>query len=397
MGMSASRKSSLSSVNHSDDDNDGQNDDKTQVTSVLDHANNADMELDHATSVATDVNRADSHANSFTTDVNSHANSGAINYFLNFSSNARPWQSTTTEAADDDVNTTATGSNVEFGVGSVTTILSRPSFPGAVSGNTSGLELKMRVPSAPSAIEETHLKVVKLHILAFEMGPALLEEAMKNWIQRNGFSGWKEWMKKYSGEVKRYQFYRQMADELFPDPKPSSWDVTFLTFLSRSRVLDFPASKKRAADELRQCRNKLSHEIKTTIEENEFEHLWSRLTMNALMPLTEETRLLEEQLDRVKSLRVDDALQQPDQQHQQQQPHQLQQLRAEQRECDCSGGRKCAINGGFNNNHEPLQTLGCMLACWRCGIPRLYALQHFGDSDSQLGQTTSSETASELD
>ena len=62
-----------------------------------------------------------------------------------------------------------------------------------------------------------------------------------------------------------------MADELFPDPKPSSWDVTFLTFLSRSRVLDFPASKKRAADELRQCRNKLSHEIKTTIEENEFE------------------------------------------------------------------------------------------------------------------------------
>ena len=35
------------------------------------------------------------------------------------------------------------------------------------------------------------------------MGPALLEEAMKNWIQRNGFSGWKEWMKKYSGEVKR--------------------------------------------------------------------------------------------------------------------------------------------------------------------------------------------------
>ena len=89
-------------------------------------------------------------------------------------------------------------------------------------------------------------------------------------------------------------------------------------------------------------------------------HLWSRLTMNALMPLTDETRLLEEQLDRVKSLRVDDALQQPDQQHQQQQPHQLQQLRAEQRECDCSGGRKCAINGGFNNNHEPLQTLGCM-------------------------------------
>ena len=82
--------------------------------------------------------------------------------------------------------------------------------------------------------------------------------------------------------------------------------------------------------------------------------------MNALMPLTDETRLLEEQLDRVKSLRVDDALQQPDQQHQQQQPHQLQQLRAEQRECDCSGGRKCAINGGFNNNHEPLQTLGCM-------------------------------------
>ena len=147
MGMSASRKSSLSSINHFDDDNDGQNDDKTQVTTALDHANTADMELDHATSVATDVNRADSHANSFTTDVNSHANSGAINYFLNFSSNARPWQSTTTEAADDDVNTAATGSNVEFGVGSVTTILSRPSFPGAVSGTTSGLELKMRVPS----------------------------------------------------------------------------------------------------------------------------------------------------------------------------------------------------------------------------------------------------------
>jgi len=444
MGMSASRKSSLSSVNHSDDDKNSENDDETQVTSALDHANTADMEFDHATSeamdldhanrratdvdranfIATDVNRANfteaavNHANFTATDVNranfteaavnhanfteaavnSHVDFGAINYFLNFSSNARPWQSTTSRAEDDDATT---GSNVDFGVRSVTTILSTPSFPGAVSGATSGFELKMQVPSAPSAIEETHLRVVKLHILAFEMGPALLEEAMKNWIQRNGFSGWKEWMTKYSGEVKRYQFYRNMVHELFPDPKPSSWDVTFLTFLSRSRVLDFPASKKRAADELRQCRNKLSHEIKTTIGENEFEQLWSRLAMNALIPLSDETRLLEEQIDRVKSLKVDDTWQQPHQQQQLQQPHQQhqqqQRLRAQQNECDCSGERKCVINGGVNNNHEPRQTLGCMLTCWRCGIPRFYALQHFGDSDSQLGQTTSSETASELD
>merc|ERR1719309_1470660 len=112
-----------------------------------------------------------------------------------------------------------------------------------------------------------------------------------------------------------------MRAQLFPVPRPADWDITFLTFLCRSRVLQFPPDKQRAADALRICRNRLSHDVKAKVDENEFEEIW-RSVSDCLLSLTDDPQWLRNEIQRVKSLSVEvQHLQQQQQQlMQQQQP-----------------------------------------------------------------------------
>ena len=84
-------------------------------------------------------------------------------------------------------------------------------LPGAVDPGLSGhsllsaasSSLAASVPRAPSAIDAPYLRVVKLHILVFEIGAATLEAEMARCVRKRGYRGWKEWLEKNEGEAKR--------------------------------------------------------------------------------------------------------------------------------------------------------------------------------------------------
>ena len=63
--------------------------------------------------------------------------------------------------------------------------------------------LNAAVPMAPSAIDESYLRVVKLHILVFEIGAATLEAEMEKCVRKQGFQGWKDWLGKNEAEARR--------------------------------------------------------------------------------------------------------------------------------------------------------------------------------------------------
>lgn len=224
--------------------------------------------------------------------------------------------------------------------------------------------------AAPSAITDSHIRLVKLRILLFEIGGGILEAEMESCIKQKGFGGWKEWLTQNANEVQRYQFYRQIREKVLPIPLPSSWDITFLAFLSKCRALDFPPRKKREADEIRKFRNTLSHDLKSSVDLNTFEEMWGNIS-NCLLSLTGDPRRVLREIDHVKRLQVDTS---PEQQLcLQQSSH------ASGGNCNC-GSTRCdsvlaSTDGVANNNHETLESMLLFrFSCWRCGNPRDYKM-----------------------
>jgi len=243
--------------------------------------------------------------------------------------------------------------------------------------------------SAPSAINESHIRVVRLRILLFEIGGEILQLEMEKCIKQKGFAGWKDWLAQHSGDVQKYQFFGQIRNKVLPNPDPSSWDITFLAFLSKCHALDFPSNKKRSADEIRRFRNTLSHDIKSSVDQNTFEDLWGSVS-HCLLSLTDDKKAIEKEIELVKQLRVITG---PNEHPRMQQNLSLQNLQLSDANlnsnCNC-GGAHCdydldSDDGAANNNHEMHESsLHIRFSCWRCGTPRVYKLAISSSSSSGI-------------
>jgi len=150
-----------------------------------------------------------------------------------------------------------------------------------------------------------------------------------------------------------------MSHQLYPEPDPSAWDITFLCFLSGCREIGFPQNKRQAADQLRQCRNSLSHEVKSAVDQREFENLWNRVA-NCLVNMVDvgNREHMKEEIEKLKNIQA-----------------------TSESKAVCGCNDKCCDNAvdseknGQNNNHEMENWTYLRLPCWRCGGDRKFSFR----------------------